>query len=224
MHEKPLPHHTYPEYTFRIHKCLNHQPRTSHTGETHAQKNTDPDALPSNTPYLDARLESVLDRQQPNKQPARNKKRNTKHLHQNRHYRRTNKCVERETIDTWPERLFDAQLLSNQPLPGSVRPLLLRFPSSIRNFIDHLFAIFILQRMNTPVDSTIRTDIAVTLHISKADEKTTPWALAIFTSPTPQDENIECYIRNRDNGYHNQPHQIDRCKHAIRPFFYKILC
>ena len=117
----------------------------------------------------------------------------------------------------------NAQQLSHQPPSKTLRPLLLRFPTFIRNFIKHLFAIIILQRMNTPVRSAIWTNIAVTLYVFSVDQKIASWTPAIFTLPTPQDEDVEQNIKNRDNRRHNQPHQIDRREHAINTFFYDSL-
>lgn len=99
MRKSRSAHHLDHKYIFRIHKRLNHQPSTLvRQAKIHAEKNNNPHALPSNTHHLDARLEPILDRRQPDTQAAHNEKRNVEHPYQYRNDGKTNKPLECKAI------------------------------------------------------------------------------------------------------------------------------
>jgi len=99
MRKSRSAHHPDHGYIFRIHKRLNHQPsKLARQAKIHAEKNNNPNVLPSHTHHLDARLEPILDRRQPDTQAAHKEKRNVEHPYQYRNDRKTTKPLECKAI------------------------------------------------------------------------------------------------------------------------------
>lgn len=77
--------------------------------------------------------------------------------------------------------------------------------------------------MNTPIRSTIRTDIAVMLNVFSVDQKIASRTPIVFDVPTSQSENVKNNARNRDNRIHYERYQIKRGEHVVNTFFNNIL-
>jgi hypothetical protein len=138
------------------------------------------------------------------------------HLYQHRNDRKTTKPLECKAI---AQTTIRRAALSYQSLSQMFRPIRLRFSTFIWNFIFHFFAIIILQGMNTPIRSTIRTDVAVMLNVFNVDQKIASWTPIVFDVPTSQDENVKRDARNRDNCIHYERYQIKRGEHVVNTFF-----